>query len=279
MAKYGLLVNVDNCTGCYNCVIACKDEHSGNAHLPIAAAQPEAGHTWVRVEPREQGTGTKVRYSHVPISCQQCEDAPCIEAAQDNAVYRRDDGIVVIDPKKAVGQKQIAESCPYGAIYWNDELNVAQKCTFCAHLLDQGWAEPRCVESCPVNALVFGDLEDPNSRLSQLVAADNTETLQPELGLNPLVSYVGLPRPFIAGEVVCSDQPDECAVGASVTLSGISGETTLVTNSFGDFRFDNLDEGASYSLRIEHDGYSPVEKSVTLSSAALNLEAIELTPS
>ena len=86
--------------------------------------------------------------AYLPQPCQHCEDAACIKAAKNGAVYRRDDGIVIIDSEKAKGQKDLVDSCPYGSIYWNDELATAQKCTMCAHLLDDGW-KPRPVASRP----------------------------------------------------------------------------------------------------------------------------------
>ena len=97
--------------------------------------------------------------------------------AQNKAVYRRQDGIVMIDPVKAKGQKQIVTACPYRVIEWNEEKQIPQKCTFCAHLLDKGEKEPRCVESCPTGALVFGDLDDPKSEVAKLMASGKTEAL------------------------------------------------------------------------------------------------------
>ena len=89
-----------------------------------------------------------------------------MKVARNGAVYRRPDGIVIIDPERSKGQKAIAEACPIGAVYWNDELGLPQKCTMCAHLLDKGYAAPRCVEACPNDALHFGDLDDPGSGIS-----------------------------------------------------------------------------------------------------------------
>ena len=83
------------------------------------------------------------------MTCAQCKNPACTKAAEDGAVYKREDGIVMIDPVKAAGQKQIVNSCPYRVIFWNQEKNVAQKCTMCAHLLDEGYKTPRCVELCP----------------------------------------------------------------------------------------------------------------------------------
>ncbi len=104
------------------------------------------------------------------MPCMHCDDALCVKAAQDGAIYKRSDGVVIIDPKKSEGQKRLVSTCPYRVIYWNEEKQIPQKCTFCAHLLDKGWKEPRCVEVCPTGALTFGDLDRPNSEAAGLMA-------------------------------------------------------------------------------------------------------------
>ena len=95
---------------------------------------------------------------------------------------RSADGIVIIDPVKAKGQKDLLKSCPYRVIFWNEQAQIPQKCTLCAHLLDRGWKEPRCVEACPTGALLFGDLDDPRSEIARLVRSGKTEALHPEYG-------------------------------------------------------------------------------------------------
>lgn len=127
-----MIMDVTKCIGCYTCVIACKDEHVENEWLPYTKPQPNENTFWMKVQEIERGTQPKVRASWVAQPCMQCEDPPCMKAAQSGAIYKRTDGIVIIDPIKSVGQKQLVASCPYGAIYWNDALNIPQKCTFCA---------------------------------------------------------------------------------------------------------------------------------------------------
>ena len=139
-----ILIDITRCNGCFNCQIACKDEHVDNDWSPYAKPQPDMGHFWMRVNEVERGVVPKVKVSYIPKLCLQCENPPCEKAARDGAVYRRKDGIVIIHPEKSKGQREILESCPYGCIFWNGELDIPQKCTFCAHLLDQGWKEPRC---------------------------------------------------------------------------------------------------------------------------------------
>ncbi len=259
MTRYGMVIDVSRCIGCYNCVLACRDEHIGRDHRPVSAQQPEGGHKWIAVQGEERGVFPKVKVAHIPIPCQQCAEAPCIRAAVGGAVYRRADGIVVIDPDKAAGQHDIVKSCPYGAIFWNEALNIPQKCTFCAHLLDSGWKEPRCVEVCPTQALIFGDVGDRTSAVASELTAPGVETLRAECGTKPAVGYRGLPKPGLAGEVSFCDQVQLPAAGVSVSLSRSEQVLTTVTDSFGDFEFDGLDADAEYVLTIEHSGYRPCE--------------------
>jgi NAD-dependent dihydropyrimidine dehydrogenase PreA subunit len=189
------------------------------------------------------------------------DNAPCIYYSENNAVYRRDDGIVIIDPDKAKGQKSIVKSCPYRLIYWNEAKNIPQKCTFCAHLLDNGWKEPRCVEACPDAASTFGDLSDPDSEVSKLLASGKAESLHPEYGLNERVKYIGLPKKFVAGAVVFGDG-NECGEDTVVTLVGDGEKKTLKADNFGDFEFDSLSEDKEYTVNVEHLGYKSGKFSV-----------------
>ena len=258
MARYGMVIDLTKCHGCYNCFLACRDEYWGQDYPGYSAAQPLTGQFWMRVIEKERGKYPKVKVAYIPIPCMHCEDAPCIAVAQNGAVYRRPDGIVIIDPKKSKGQKQIVSSCPYRVIYWNEKEDIPQKCTLCAHLLDEGWKEPRCVELCPTGAIVFGDLDDPNSEAAKLIASGNTEALHPEYVLKEKVVYIGLPKKFIAGTVVYGDK-DECAEGVTVTLSGNGGKRTARTNCFGDFEFDGLPDDVYYRVNITARGYKEQE--------------------
>ena len=262
MAKYGLLIDISKCNGCYNCFLACRDEHCGNDHYPIAAPQPYSGHFWMRVIERERGSFPRVKVAYTAVPCMHCEKPACVEQAGDGAVYKRPDGIVIIDPVKAKGRKDIVSSCPYRVIYWNEELQLPQKCTLCAHLLDEGWKEPRCVEACPTGALMFGDLDDAGSEIAQALKAANVEALHPEYGLDPKVVYHGLPKRFIAGSVVLADNPDECPEGVKVTLKGPGTTLSAGTDNYGDFEFEDLEPDTEYSLKIEQPGYQPQELTV-----------------
>jgi Fe-S-cluster-containing dehydrogenase component len=256
MAKYGMVIDVTRCNGCYNCFLTCRDEYWNNDYPPYSLAQPFSGHFWLRIIERERGKYPRVKVAYTPVLCMHCENPPCVHAAENNAVYKRPDGIVMIDPEKAAGQKQIVGACPYRVIYWNEEKNIPQKCTLCAHLLDQGWKEPRCAEACPTQAMVFGDMDDPKSEISKLIASGKAEVIHPEYGLKEKVSYVGLPKRFIAATVIFGDK-DECAGNVNITLTGQGGKQTSATNNFGDFEFEGLEADQQFSVKVEHPGYTP----------------------
>ncbi len=254
MTRYGMVIDITKCTGCYNCFLTCRDEFAGNDNPGYAAPQPMSGANWIKLLEKERGQYPKVKVAYTPITCMHCDHASCVKLSPNGAVYRRPDGIVIIDPEKAKGQKELVSLCPYRVIYWNEEKQLPQKCTLCAHLLDKGWKEPRCVEACPTGALVFGDLDDPNSEIAKLMASGKTEALHPEYGLKEKVRYIGLPKRFIAGSVVFGDK-DECAEGIKVTLSGEGEKQTVKTNNYGDFEFEGLAADKEYKVKVEAEGY------------------------
>ena len=267
MNKWNLVIDVGKCHDCNNCYLACKDEHCENGFPPYAAAQPRYGHRWIDLLRKERGMCPRVDVSYLPLPCMQCDDADCIKAGKHGAVYKREDGIVIIDPVKARGQKGIVDSCPYHAIWWNEELQLPQKCTFCVHLLEEGWQAPRCVQACATGALEFLHVED--SDMQRIVASRGLEVLHPEFGLEPRVFYKNLYRYtqcFIAGNVVLKNI-DACAEGAKVTLKKGSGDlvATTVANNYGDFRIDHLEaSGGTYNLELEYSGYPRQVLSVDL---------------
>jgi Fe-S-cluster-containing dehydrogenase component len=275
MPRYGMVIDVNKCAGCFNCFLACKDEHCGQEYPGYTAAQPMTGHFWMQVFEKERGSYPKVKVAYTAVPCMQCKEATCIKQAENNAVYRRPDGIVIIDPIKAKGQKQLVNACPYRVIYWNEEKNLPQKCTFCAHLLDQGWKEPRCVELCPAGALTFGDLDNPKSEVAALVAAGNTESLHPEYELKENVVYLNLPKKFIAGNVAYSDT-DEVAGGVTITLSRDGEKKTAMTDNFGDFEFEGLADNTDYIVAIKAPRYKSKEIKVrTLADIYLGVIMLE----
>jgi len=254
MAKYGILVDVTRCNGCYNCFIAWKDEYCGNDHPPYSASQPMTGQFWMKINEKERGKYPHVKVSYTPMPCMHCEKPKCMEIAGDCSIYKREDGIVIIDPREAKGRKDLVSACPYRVIYWNEEKQVPQKCTMCAHLLDQGWKEPRCVEACPTGALLFGDLDNPESEISRALADGRAAPLHPEYRMNEKVRYIGLPGKFIAGSLVFKDT-DRCAEGVTVTLTGEGEKKSQKTDNYGDFEFEDLQSDKQYTVDIDSPGY------------------------
>jgi Fe-S-cluster-containing dehydrogenase component len=215
MTTYGIVIEVDKCIGCSICLKACKDEFIGNDYPGYSTAQPSPdwvispsawpdqgqpislsvvhGQNWMEFSEDTQGTFPNVNSKFVYMACMQCANPPCLAAAATgNAVTQRADGIILFDPVNSQYQKPIVDSCPYGRAYWNSNLAIPQKCTFCAHLVDQG-KNPKCVDSCPVQAITFGDTSDPNSAISKLISSLNPQPLHPEYGTEPRVLYSGLP--------------------------------------------------------------------------------------
>ncbi len=256
MKKFSFVIDIEKCENCNNCFLSCKDEHCGNDWPGYSVSQPQHGQRWMNIGRKERGIFPEIDVAYQPKPCMHCDDAPCIDGAVDGAVYKREDGIVIIDPVKAKGHNDIVKSCPFGAIWWNDEEQLPQKCTFCAHLLDSGWKKTRCVQACPTGALSILHMED--EELEKRVAAEKLKTLAPAASkFRPRCYYKNLYRynsSFIAGSVARGDESySECVAGQKVTLqknSRIIDEQE--TDDFGDFKFDRLAQGSGeYTVLIE----------------------------
>jgi tetrathionate reductase subunit B len=245
------VIDVARCVGCRNCQIACKDEHCGNDWLPYARPQPETRQFWCQVNENVRGTVPKVKISYVTRLCMHCDVAVCIPACPvEGGIYKRVDGLVIIDPKKCTGCMKCVKACPYGCIYYNEDLKIAQKCTGCTHLLDRGWPikEPRCVDACATGAIKFGE----ETEFSELIR--KAEVLNPEYRTEPRVHYLSLPKRFIAGTVY-DPVEKEVITGANCTLTGEGGIFSTITDGFGDFWFEGLKAGM-FSLKIEAAGFA-----------------------
>ena len=255
MPRYAIAIDASKCVGCYNCFLTCRDEHAGNDNPGYSAGQPMDGGNWIKIREAERGTYPYVKVGYMALTCCHCDDAACVKLDQTGAVYRRPDGIVLIDPDKARGNKDIVNSCPYRRIEWNEELELPQKCTMCAHLLDTGNPEPRCVESCPSGALTFGDIDDPESAISLLYASGEFKPLEEEFKMGEKVLYQGIPGKFVAGTVIYGDI-DEAAAYVEVVLTGPDGkQQSVITNGFGDFEFEDLPANIGVTVLIQVSGY------------------------
>lgn len=278
MKKYSLIIDVGRCENCNNCFLSCKDEHCGNDWPGYSISQPLHGQRWMDISRKERGQFPLVDVAYLPKPCMHCDDAPCIKASRDGGVYKRADGVVLIDPIKAKGQKNIVNACPYGAIWWNEEAQVAQKCTLCAHLLDQGWKAPRCVQACPTGALSIQCLE--SGELEAMAISENMVSLPVE-GSNtmPRVFYKNLhlfTTCMIAGSVgTKNDGISECAVGATVKLlhQGMV-VAEQVSDDFGDFKFDGLSlDSEGYEIEIIY-GDQSVTREITILQDSLSLATL-----
>ena len=199
--KLGLVIDLDTCVGCQACVTNCKEWNTGGHMAPLtdidAYGESPDGVWFNRVHTYEQTTtcGTS-RTVHFPRSCLHCENPACVTVCPTGASYKRtSDGIVLVDEDKCIGCKLCSWACPYGAREFDTDVGVMKKCTLCVdRIYNQNLSEidrvPACVAACPTGARHFGDLGDPNSAVSQLVAARGGVDLMPELDYRPTNKYL-----------------------------------------------------------------------------------------
>ncbi|MCC7200247.1 MAG: oxidoreductase [Gammaproteobacteria bacterium] len=250
--KWNLIVDVERCDNCRVCFLAVKDEYIGNDFPGVSAAQPPQGHNWLDIKREERGSYPIVEARFYPVMCNHCDAAPCMDVAQ-GAITKRPDGIVIIDPELARGRKEIVDACPYGAICWNEELQLPQAWPFDAQLLDAGWTRTRGEQACP--AQVFRTIKVEDAEMQRIKAAEGLEVLQPELGTKPRVYYKNLhliTTCFVGGTVVKRvGGVEECAGDVEVVLKQGGREVGRAkTDFFGEFKIDKL-EPNSGSYQIE----------------------------
>jgi Fe-S-cluster-containing dehydrogenase component len=182
-----LVIDQERCIGCEACTVACRIENNTTA-------------PWIWVETQNalqkdtpEGSFPELRMNFLPQLCNHCANPPCVDACPQGALIKRKDGPVVLDENKCNGCLVCIDACPYGAIHFNRSRKVIEKCHFCVHRIDQG-LEPFCVVCCEGQAMYFGDLNDPESEVSKIIAQRKTFQLKPEEGTNPSV-YYSPPRP------------------------------------------------------------------------------------
>ena len=278
MKKWNMVIDVAECTNCNLCTLAAMDEYVGNDWPGYAAPMPKHGHKWINILQRERGQVPMIDVAYVPTMCNHCDEAPCV-ARGGGAVNKRDDGIVLIDPVKAKGRMDLVDACPYGHIWWNEELKLPQAWPFDAHLLDQGWQETRGQLSCPTGAMRAIKVED--DEMQRIAREQKLEVMKPELNTRPRVYYRNLWRYatcFIGGTVSARNGDGvDCVEGAKVRLlkdDRVVAETT--SDNYGDFKFDRLAENSgAYVVEIStKDGGRRVVE--TALGASINLGEIRL---
>ena len=276
--KWNMIIDVAECTNCNLCTLATMDEYVDNEFPGYSAPMPRHGHKWIDILQKERGQATMIDVAYVPTMCNHCDNAPCV-AKGGGAVRKREDGIVLIDPVKAKGRKDLVGSCPYGQIWWNEELQIPQAWTFDAHLLDQGWKQTRGQQSCPTGAMRAICVRD--DEMARLARDEQLEVMRPEAGTKPRVYYKNLWRYstcFIGGTVATeANGAVDCVEGATVRLlkDGVT-ITQTVTDHYGDFKLDRLEENSGdYTIEISAGG-RPAKALTASLGASINIGEIRL---
>lgn len=176
--NYGFVIDNRKCIGCHACTVACKSEHQ----IPLGVNRTHVKYVEKGVFPASRRTFTVTR-------CNHCEDAPCVEICPTAALFTRRDGIVDFDGDRCIGCKSCMQACPYDALYIDPATQTAAKCNYCAHRIENHY-EPACVIVCPVEAIISGDLDNPDSNVAQLAARHQTSVRKPEKGTKPNVFYI-----------------------------------------------------------------------------------------
>jgi Fe-S-cluster-containing dehydrogenase component/formate-dependent nitrite reductase membrane component NrfD len=226
--KWAKVIDQQRCIGCHACTTACKSENE----VPLSVTRTYVKYVDVGVFPQ-------ARRAFQVTRCNQCDDAPCTAACPTSAMFRRPDGIVDFDKSICIGCKACIAACPYDAIFINPEDHSAEKCNFCAHRLDVG-LEPACVVVCPTEAILVGDLADPESQVARIVHREPVAVRRPEKDTRPKLFYRGAHQatldPLAArrppgglfswsqqrqgGELVVSGYPDQAGDGDGAAAAG-----------------------------------------------------------
>ncbi|MCL4535551.1 MAG: 4Fe-4S dicluster domain-containing protein [Bacteroidetes bacterium] len=222
--RWGMVIDLDKCTGCQACVVACRAENN----IPFAGEeQAQMGRAifWIRIMPVLEGEYPRVRQRFIPVPCQQCDNPPCIKVCPVGATYKNNEGVVSQVYARCIGCRFCTVACPYTVRnfnwyspqwpegmdrYLNPDVpvrprGVVEKCSFCSQRIREarmraeeenrpvrdGEVVPACVQTCPADAMFFGDLNDPDSTVSRLARSRRAFRLQEELGTNPKVIYLG----------------------------------------------------------------------------------------
>lgn len=269
-------MNVQLCTGCRTCMLACKEVHS----IPAGPTATYNNRAYYRIWPvdLEQGTYPYVVRNENIFRCMQCKNPPCVPACPNKALIQGADNVVTVNTALCTGQQKCIVACPYGAIYFRADTQKADKCDLCATTagyLDSG-NPPECVQKCLTNAIVFGDLDDPSSQISQLANSLNTYVQSPQFNTTPSVFYVYHTAVLHATLTTTSGT---AVAGATATLTdSASGNTfTQTSDSNGGFAIRLLNVGDSYTLKVTATGHATYTSStVKLANEYTDLGTIQL---
>jgi Fe-S-cluster-containing hydrogenase components 1 len=176
--NFGFIIDNRKCIGCHACTVACKSENQ----VPVGVNR-----TWVKYI--EKGEFPDTRRIFSVMRCNHCANAPCVEICPVTALFTRKDGIVDFDSRRCIGCKACTQACPYDALYMHPDEHTAAKCNYCSHRTDIG-LEPACVVVCPEHAIISGDMDNPNSEISKLLARETVSVRKEEKGTNPKLFYI-----------------------------------------------------------------------------------------
>lgn len=216
-----MVIDLRKCAGCQACTVACKSEN--NVPLGVFRTWVDTYQTGDTVEDPAGDTvvngkryRVEVRTHSVPKLCNHCDNPPCVEVCPVKATYKREDGVVLVDPELCIGCGTCVNACPYDARFLNPISHTADKCTFCVERVDAGLL-PACVTSCVGRARIFGDLNDPNSEVSRLLAETPHVVRHPDFGTDPQVFYI-----HESGEITTEPNPKEQRMLFTYTINSNS---------------------------------------------------------
>ncbi len=186
--NFGFVIDNRKCIGCHACTVACKSENQ----VPVGVNR-----TWVKYIEKGEFPDTRRLFS--VMRCNHCEDAPCVEICPVEALHTREDGIVDFDDRRCISCKACTQACPYDALYIDPNTKTAAKCNYCTHRVDIG-LEPACVVVCPEHAIISGDMENPETEISQLLARETVSARKTEKGTKPNLFYIDADKASLDGE-------------------------------------------------------------------------------
>jgi Fe-S-cluster-containing dehydrogenase component/formate-dependent nitrite reductase membrane component NrfD len=243
--RYGFVIDQTRCIGCHACTVACKEENG----VPLGVFR-----TWVKYV--EKGEYPHTRRHFAVLRCNHCDHAPCVTICPTVALYRRADGIVDFDGSRCIGCKACMQACPYDALYLDPDTHTAAKCHFCAHRVEQR-LEPACVVVCPERAILAGDLDDPASEVSRVIAREQVHVRKPEQGTRPKLFYVGADEAVLTPALLqvptsnlWGQRRANPARGAPAPGRGVAAATPKAVEALGRTAYDVSHEARPWGWRV-----------------------------